>query len=98
MSFPRALLLKEFKNWLDKSVQHVPPTSSTGKAVAYCIKQWPKLKVYIESGELTIDNNRAERAIKPFVIGRKNWMFANTENGATASAVLYNLIFLEMWC
>jgi transposase len=85
-------LLKEFKNWLDKSVQHVPPTSSIGKAVAYCIRQWPKLKVYIESGELNIDNNRAERAIKPFVIGRKNWMFANTENGATASAVLYSLI------
>ncbi len=85
-------LLEEFKNWLDKSVQHVPPTSSIGKAVAYCIRQWPKLNKYIESGELNIDNNRAERAIKPFVIGRKNWMFANTENGAAASAVLYSLI------
>ncbi|MFV1985593.1 MAG: IS66 family transposase [Thiohalomonadales bacterium] len=85
-------LLEEFKKWLDKSVQHVPPTSSIGKAIAYCIRQWPKLKTYIESGELNIDNNRAERALKPFVIGRKNWMFANTENGATASAVLYSLI------
>jgi len=86
------LLLEEFKNWLDKSVQHVPPTSSIGGGVSYCIRQWPKLKVYIESGELNIDNNRAERAIKPFVIGRKNWMFANTEKGANASAVLYSLI------
>jgi len=85
-------LLDEFKTWLDKSTQHVPPTSGIGKAVSYCIKQWPKLKIYIECGELNIDNNRAERAIKPFVIGRKNWMFANTENGATASAVLYSLI------
>lgn len=85
-------LLAEFKAWLDKSTHHVPPTSGIGKAVAYCIRQWAKLERYIESGELNIDNNRAERAIKPFVIGRKNWLFSNTENGATASAVLYSLI------
>ncbi len=47
---------------------------------------------YIEDGNLNIDNNRAERAIKPFVIGRKNWLFSNTENGANASAVLYSLV------
>jgi transposase len=47
---------------------------------------------YLESGELNIDNNRTERAIKPFVIGRKNWMFSNTGKGAEASAVLYSLI------
>ncbi|MBP7662773.1 MAG: transposase, partial [Shewanella sp.] len=47
---------------------------------------------YLEDGRLSIDNNRAERAIKPFVIGRKNWLFANTAKGASASAMLYSMI------
>ena len=54
--------------------------------------QWPKLIRYFEDGSLSIDNNRAERAIKPFVIGRKNWMFSNTARGAQASAILYSII------
>ena len=47
---------------------------------------------YIDDGRLAIDNNRSERAIKPFVIGRKNWLFANTVNGANASATIYSII------
>ncbi len=85
-------MLDEFKAWLDKSVNQVPPKSAVGKAIGYSLRQWPKLVRYIDHGNLNIDNNRAERAIKPFVIGRKNWMFANTENGAKASATLYSLI------
>ncbi len=85
-------LLKQFKVWLDKSALHVPPTSAIGKAIAYSLRQWPKLTRYVENGYLSIDNNRAERAIKPFVIGRKNWMFSNTATGAQASAVLYSII------
>ena len=68
------------------------PKSAVGKAIAYSLGQWEKLERYLECGHLQIDNNRAERAIKPFVIGRKNWLFANTANGANASAVLYSLI------
>ncbi len=85
-------LLDQFKAWLDKSVNQVPPKSAVGKAIAYSLGQWGKLERYLECGHLQIDNNRAERAIKPFVIGRKNWLFANTANGANASAVLYSLI------
>lgn len=85
-------LLKQFKDWLDKSALQVPPKSAIGKAIAYSLRQWPKLERYLEDGHLSIDNNRAERAVKPFVIGRKNWMFSNTANGAEASAVLYSLI------
>ena len=85
-------LLVEFKKWLDKSALHILPKSAIGKAIGYSIRQWPKLIRYIENGHLNIDNNRAERAIKPFVIGRKNWMFSNTAKGAEASAVLYSLI------
>ena len=65
-------LLEEYKVWLDKSIQQVPPKSTLGKAIAYSLNQWPKLIRYVEDGHINIDNNRAERAIKPFVIGRKN--------------------------
>ena len=85
-------LLEQFKTWLDKSAQHMLPKSAIGKAISYSIRQWPRLTRFIESGYLSIDNNRAERAIKPFVIGRKNWMFSNTAKGAEASAVLYSHI------
>ena len=85
-------LLDEFKIWLDKTVNQVAPKTAIGKAVEYTLRQWHKLIRFCESGELTIDNNRAERAIKPFVIGRKNWLFSNTSRGAHASAILYSLI------
>lgn len=85
-------LLNEFKNWLDKTVNQVAPKTAIGKAVAYTLNQWTKLTRFCGSGKLAIDNNRAERAIKPFVIGRKNWLFSNTSSGAHASAILYSLI------
>ena len=85
-------LLDAFKAWLDKSEQQVPPKSLIGAAIRYSLNQWDKLSRYIETADLPIDNNRAERAIKPFVIGRKNWMFSNTARGAQASANLYSLI------
>ncbi len=85
-------LLKDFKQWLDKSAKQVLPKSAIGKAIQYSLNQWDKLSGYIKSGDINIDNNRAERAVKPFVIGRKNWMFSNTARGANASAILYSLI------
>ena len=85
-------LLHQFKTWLDKSALQVPPKSAAGKAIAYSLRQWPKLMRYTENGNLSIDNNRAERAIKPFVIGRKNWLFSNTTSGAQASAMMYSII------
>jgi transposase len=83
-------LLAQFYQWLEKA--NVPPKTALGKAIQYCKNQWPKLSRYIEDGDLNIDNNRAERAVKPFVIGRKNWLFSNTVNGAKASAMLYSMI------
>ena len=56
------------------------------------MEQWPYLTRYLEDGRLELSNNRAERSIKPFVMGRKNWLFANTPGGAQASAVIYSLI------
>ncbi|WP_367227198.1 transposase [Shewanella sp.] len=66
--------------------------SEVNKHVTYSLNQWQNLTRYLENGRLNIDNNRAERAIKPFVIGGKNWLFSNTANGANASAMLYSMI------
>ena len=83
-------LLEKFYQWLGKA--NVVTKSTLGKAIGYCQNQWHKLIRYIEDRNLNIDNNRAERAVKPFVIGRKNWLFSNTGNGARASAMLYSII------
>ena len=67
------------------------PRSNTGKAINYALGQWDKLLVYLEDGRLKIDNNSAENAIRPFAIGRKNWLFSNTPQGAKASAIIYSI-------
>ena len=85
-------LLNQFETWLIKSAQQVLPKTKLGEAIQYCLNQWHKLVRYTPDGHLTIDNNRAERAIKPFVIGRKNWLFSQTATGANASAILYSII------
>lgn len=68
------------------------PKSALGRALYYLREQWPYLIRYLEDGRLEISNNRAERSVKPFVMGRKNWLFANTEGGAQGSAMIYSLI------
>ena len=68
------------------------PKSALGRAIHYLLEQWPYLTRYLEDGRLELSNNRAERSIKPFVMGRKNWLFANTTGGAQASAVIYSLM------
>ena len=68
------------------------PKSALGKAFHYLKEQWPYLTNYLKNGRLEISNNRAERSIKPFVIDRKNFLFANTPKGATGSAVMFSLI------
>ncbi|KAA8675615.1 IS66 family transposase [Vibrio gigantis] len=84
--------LNEFKAWLDKSVTQVPPKSKLGEAISYSLNQWSKLVRVIDDGRLSMDNNRAERSVRPFTVGRNKWLFSKTHNGARASAVLYSLI------
>jgi transposase len=85
-------LLAQFKTWLNKSQQHVINQNDLSTAIQYCLNQWEKLQRYTLDGQLSIDNNRAERAIKPFVIGRKAWLFSQTAKGADASAMLYSIV------
>ena len=83
-------LLEELFAWSDSA--KVVPKSPVGKAVHYALSQRKYLERYLLDGRLEISNNRAERSIKPFVIGRKNWLFANTPRGAKASAVIYSIL------
>jgi transposase len=78
--------------WLQLHMVRVPAQSALGKAMGYLHSQWDRLTVYATDGRLRIDNNLVENAIRPFVIGRKNWMFCDSVAGATASANLYSLI------
>ena len=83
-------LMDEFFAWAESC--RVLPKTPMGKAVYYAATQRKYLENYLLDGRLEISNNRAERSIKPFVIGRKNFLFANTPRGAQTSAVLYSII------
>jgi transposase len=85
-------LLDAFSAWLKTQLPRVLPKSALGQAIKYCRNQWDKLETFLLDGRLEIDNNRSERSIKPFVIGRKGWLFANTPRGARASAVIYSIV------
>ena len=85
-------IIDKLHKWLEQNQPRLVGKTKLAEAATYLANQWHKLIVYLENGQLNIDNNRAERAIKPFVIGRKNWMFSQTSRGAIASAHLYSII------
>jgi len=78
--------------WAWAECRTVAPKSALGKAMTYLKDQWPYLTNYLKDGRLELSNNRAERGIKPFVIDRKNFLFANTPGGAKGSAVMFSMI------
>jgi transposase len=84
--------LNTFKEWLDNNVDKTPKDQLTYKAIRYALNQWETLTGYCEDGQLHISNVLAENAIRPFAIGRKNWLFADTSQGAKASAAWYSLV------
>ncbi len=84
--------LEELRLWWKASIDRVSPTSLTGEALKYLKGQWPKLMRVLDDGRLALDTNAVERCIRPFVIGRRNWLFADTPKGAKASANLYSLV------
>ena len=85
-------ILDRFKAWLEVHHPQVPPKSLLGKAMQYALNQWDRIVVYTAAGFLKPDNNVAENAIRPFVLGRKNWLFAGAPRGADASAAFFSLI------
>jgi transposase len=87
-------MLTQIRTWLDG--QQADPTtlpkSPIGKAIGYCLGNWEALVRYTEDGDLNIDNNAAENAIRPIVLGRKNWLFAGSDNGGRTGAILASLV------
>ena len=87
-----APVVQKFKEWVDTLLPGTPPNSALGKALGYCTRQWSKLVLFLEHGEVPIHNNFVERQIKQYALGRKLWMFCYDKVGAQASANLFSLV------
>lgn len=85
-------VLAEIKIWLDANLTCVLPKSAIGKAIGYMLGQWSKLEKYVTDGRLEIDNNLVENAIRPVALGRKNYLFAGSHEGAKRAAMIYTLV------
>ena len=86
------MFLDDLKSSLQANASRVPKDSLTYKAIQYTLNQWDHLIGYLNDGKLQISNALAENAIRPFAVGRRNWLFADTSRGARASATVYSLI------
>ena len=82
----------DFKSWLEQKALTQRPTSNLGKAISYALSQWPNVIRYLDHPDLTPDNNDAENAIRPFVLGRKNWLFSGSPEGARSSCFMFSRI------
>jgi transposase len=85
-------IVLQIKALLDEAQLKVPPKSPLGTALFYSLTHWESLNIFLFDGRLELDNNLSERTIKPFVIGRKNWLFNGNELGAKAASILFSLI------
>lgn len=85
-------ILESFRDWCLELRGKVAPQGLLGKAIGYTLGQWDKLVKYLEAAYITPTNNLAENAIRPFVLGRKNWLFSGSPEGAHASCAMYSLI------
>ncbi len=85
-------LLARLEAWLKEQSINVLPKSPLGQAIAYTLNHWAALNCYTDEGYLAIDNNAAERALRRVALGRKNWLFAGSDNGAAWAATIYSLI------
>lgn len=87
-------IIESLKKWADETAPTLPPKTLSGTAVRYMLKRWDKLILFLEDPALRLDTNPVEGVIRPFVVGRNNWLFADTVKGAEASAALYSLIVM----
>ncbi len=85
-------LLEKFHAWLLDLKPKASPQGPLGKAIHYSLNNWSKLILYLEDGRLNIDNNPVENILRPFAIGRRNWLFCGNHKGARAAALIYSLI------
>ena len=84
-------LVEDYFAWLEELNPRIPARTKTGNGFAYCLKQKPYLMYFLEDGEVPIDNNAAEQVIRPFCVGKKNWLMIDTIAGAKSSAIIYSI-------
>ena len=84
-------LVEAYFAWVKEQMPKTDPSSDTGRALNYSLNQEPYLRTFLENGEVPLDNNDAERSIKKFCVGKKNWQISATKNGAEASGILYSI-------
>ena len=85
-------MILEIRKLIDDNVNKIVPRSKLGSAFGYISNEWPYLLPFLNNGLISLSNNRVENVIRPFAIGRKNWLFSDTVDGAEASAAIYSLI------
>ena len=85
-------VLKDIKAWMDQEIIKVAPKSPIGEALGYAITLWPRLAAYTLDGRYLIDNNLIENTIRPMAIGRKNYLFADSDRAASHAALIYSLL------
>ena len=85
-------MMEAFARWVEAQIPNAVPRSALHKALLYSRKYWPYAMNVLDDGRLALSNNIAERGIKPFAIGRKNWLFSDTPRGAAASAAIYSIV------
>ena len=83
---------KDHLHLFDSEIINFPKKSETGRALTYLYNQWPKLTCFLEDGRIPLHNNFTENRIRPFTVGRRNWLFSDTPEGAHASAIIYSLL------
>lgn len=86
------LIFDDLEEWLHRQLPKISGKSPLAQAIRYALGRMPKARPYLSNGHLELDNNTAERAVKPVAIGRKNWMFAGSEGGGKAMAIAFTLI------
>jgi transposase len=86
------LLMAELRSQVDKLSYQAPPKTPLGRAITYALRQWDTLTVYLDDGALPIDNNHTERSLRPVGLGRRNWLFAGSDDGAKRLATLYTIL------
>ena len=85
-------VINELESWLQMNINNVLPQSAIGKAISYTVGLWPRLKRYLDDGRYEIDNNLIENSIRPVALGRKNYLFAGSHEGAERTAMMYSFI------
>lgn len=85
-------ILEELEQWIKQEIDIVAPKSPMGKALAYTLGLWPRLRAYVQDGRYLIDNNLIENTIRPMAIGRKNYLFAGSDRAASHAALMYSLL------